>query len=160
MQSTEKNLFLFPSWTKITLSFSKVGCGNVGWHNATLPCVLQAVKDVLSAQQRCSSPDHVLNPYSLSLSAYIWINVNDSKNERKCTDLYSCLKVLYRALHHKVTIMPSKWQLIYITTVNRSTLGWILGKNSSWKEWLGTGACCPGGWWGHHPWRCSRKGQK
>lgn len=89
MQSTGKKLFLFPSWTKIALSFSEVGCGNVGWHNATLPCVLQAVKDVLSAQQRRSSPDHnvLLSPCSLSLSAYVQINVNDSKDERKCTNL-------------------------------------------------------------------------
>ena len=27
---------------------------------------------------------------------------------------------------------------------------------SSQQEWWGTGAGCPGGWWSHCPWRCSR----
>jgi len=34
--------------------------------------------------------------------------------------------------------------------------GWILGKTSFQKEWSGIGSGCPGRWWGHHPWRCSR----
>jgi len=29
-------------------------------------------------------------------------------------------------------------------------------KNSSQKEWSGTGTGCPGRWWSHHPWRCLR----
>ena len=33
---------------------------------------------------------------------------------------------------------------------------WILGKNSSWMEWSGTDTGCPGRWWTHHHWRCSR----
>jgi len=34
---------------------------------------------------------------------------------------------------------------------------WILGKNSSLKEWSSTGTGCPRSWWSHRPWRCSRK---
>ena len=36
------------------------------------------------------------------------------------------------------------------------TPSWILGKASSWKERSGTGTGCPGKWWSHHLWRCSR----
>jgi len=25
-----------------------------------------------------------------------------------------------------------------------------------WKEWSGIGTGCPGKWWSHHPWRCSK----
>jgi len=32
---------------------------------------------------------------------------------------------------------------------------WILGTISS-QEWWCTGTGCPGRWWSHHPWRCSR----
>ena len=35
-------------------------------------------------------------------------------------------------------------------------LGWILGKISLLKEWSGIGTGCPGKWWSHHPWRCSK----
>jgi len=35
-------------------------------------------------------------------------------------------------------------------------LDWMLGNISSPKEWSGTGMGCPGRWWSHHPWRCSR----
>jgi len=24
------------------------------------------------------------------------------------------------------------------------------------EEWSGTGTGCPGRWWSHHPWRCSK----
>jgi len=24
------------------------------------------------------------------------------------------------------------------------------------KEWSGIGTGCPGQWWSHHPWRCSK----
>ena len=33
---------------------------------------------------------------------------------------------------------------------------WTFGKISSLKEWSGTGMGCPGRWWSHQPWRCSR----
>ena len=33
----------------------------------------------------------------------------------------------------------------------------ILGKFSFLKEWSGIGTGCPGKWWSHHPWRCSKK---
>jgi len=84
---------------------------------------------------------------------------NQCKRLKRWEEMHKSLELLEgscRALCHKVPILPSKWQLIYITTVNRNTLGWILGKNTSWKECLGSGTCCLGGWWGHHPWRCSR----
>jgi len=32
----------------------------------------------------------------------------------------------------------------------------ILGKFSFLKEWSGIGTGCPGKWWSHHPWRCSK----
>jgi len=35
-------------------------------------------------------------------------------------------------------------------------LGWILGEVFLVKGWLGVGVSCPGQWWGHHPWRCSK----
>jgi len=38
----------------------------------------------------------------------------------------------------------------------RGGLGWILGKISLLKEWSGVGTGCPGKWWSHHPWRCSK----
>jgi len=38
----------------------------------------------------------------------------------------------------------------------RGDSGWILESISSLKEWSGTGTGCPGRWWSHHPWRCSR----
>ena len=38
-------------------------------------------------------------------------------------------------------------------------LDWILGKISVLKEWSGTGTGCPGRWWSHHPWRCSKNVQ-
>ena len=38
----------------------------------------------------------------------------------------------------------------------RGGSGWMLGKNSSPKEWWCTETGCPGKWWSHHPWRCPR----
>jgi len=35
--------------------------------------------------------------------------------------------------------------------------GWTLG-NTTLKGWSGTGMGCPGKWWSHRPWRCSRNG--
>ena len=32
---------------------------------------------------------------------------------------------------------------------------WTLG-NTTLKEWSGTGMGCPGTWWSHRPWKCSR----
>ena len=51
-------------------------------------------------------------------------------------------------------------------TCAREGPGWILGKISSWKEWLGTGRVAaqgsdgvtiPGGL--HAPWRCGTEGR-
>ena len=33
---------------------------------------------------------------------------------------------------------------------------WILGRISSQKERWGSGTSCPGRWWSHCPWKCSR----
>jgi len=38
----------------------------------------------------------------------------------------------------------------------REGSSWILGKVSSLKEWWCIGMGCPGRWWSHCPWRCSR----
>jgi len=38
----------------------------------------------------------------------------------------------------------------------RGGSGWLLGNTTSLKEWSGTGMSCPGRWWSHRPWRCSR----
>jgi len=38
----------------------------------------------------------------------------------------------------------------------RGGLDWILGKKSLLKEWSDIGPGCPGKWWSHHPWRCSK----
>jgi len=32
---------------------------------------------------------------------------------------------------------------------------WML-RNNSLREWSGTETGCPGRWWSHHSWRCSR----
>jgi len=32
----------------------------------------------------------------------------------------------------------------------------MLGKVSLLKEWSDIGIGCPGKWWSHHPWRCSK----
>lgn len=32
-------------------------------------------------------------------------------------------------------------------------LGWVSGRTSSWKGWLGAGTGCPGKWWSHCPWK-------
>jgi len=31
-----------------------------------------------------------------------------------------------------------------------------LGTISLPKEWSGIGTGCPGRWWSHHPWKCSK----
>jgi len=31
-----------------------------------------------------------------------------------------------------------------------------IGKNFLLKEWSDIGTGCPGKWWSHHPWRCSK----
>ena len=38
----------------------------------------------------------------------------------------------------------------------REGSGWMLGNTPSLKGWSGTGMGCPGKWWSHRPWRCSR----
>ena len=42
--------------------------------------------------------------------------------------------------------------------LHRGGLGWKLGDISSQKELSGLGTGCPGRWWSHRPWGCSRKG--
>jgi len=34
--------------------------------------------------------------------------------------------------------------------------GWTLGTTTPLKEWSGIGMGCPGRWWSHRSWRCSR----
>jgi len=38
----------------------------------------------------------------------------------------------------------------------RGYLDCTLGKISLLKEWSSIGPGCPGNWWTHHPWRCSK----
>ena len=40
-----------------------------------------------------------------------------------------------------------------IYMASRGSLGWILGKMSTPKEWSGIGTGCPGRWWSHCAWR-------
>jgi len=42
------------------------------------------------------------------------------------------------------------------SSCTRGGLDWILGKISLLKEWSDIGTGCPGRWWSHHPWRCSK----
>jgi len=35
-------------------------------------------------------------------------------------------------------------------------LDWELGKISLLREWSDIATGCPGKWWSHHPWRCSK----
>jgi len=39
----------------------------------------------------------------------------------------------------------------------RGALDWRLGKMPLLKEWSGIVTGCPGRWWGHHPWRYTKK---
>ena len=39
----------------------------------------------------------------------------------------------------------------------REDSGWTLGNTTSLRERSGAGMGCPGRWWSHRPWRCSRK---
>mgnify|MGYP001856499587 CR=1 FL=1 len=48
-----------------------------------------------------------------------------------------------------------KWEVMALSSTWGYS-GWILGKISSQNEWWGSGTGCPGRWWSHHPWRCSR----
>ena len=48
---------------------------------------------------------------------------------------------------------------VLVLSCARGGSRWILGEIASQKEWWGIGTGCPGGWWSHCPWRCSRKGQ-
>ena len=38
----------------------------------------------------------------------------------------------------------------------REDSGWTLGNTTSLKGWSGTGMGCPGRWWSHWPWWCSK----
>jgi len=40
--------------------------------------------------------------------------------------------------------------------LHQGGLGWLLGKISLLREWSGIATSCPGRWWSHHPWRCSK----
>ena len=46
------------------------------------------------------------------------------------------------------------WEGIALSCT-RGGSGLVLGKTSQ-KEWWGIGTGCPGRWWSHCPWRCSR----
>jgi len=56
-------------------------------------------------------------------------------------------------LFSQVTVIG--WEVMALTCTRRGA-GWISERISSEKEWWGTGTCCPGRWWSHHPWRYSR----
>jgi len=40
--------------------------------------------------------------------------------------------------------------------LHQEGLGWTLGNLSLLKEGSSIGTRCPGKWWSHHPWRCSK----
>jgi len=42
------------------------------------------------------------------------------------------------------------------SSCTRGGPGWVLGTICSQKEWQCIRTDCPGRWWGHCPWRCSR----
>jgi len=44
---------------------------------------------------------------------------------------------------------------LLVSTISKGGSGWILGRTSP-KGWSGSGTGCPGEWWSHHPWGCSR----
>ena len=46
--------------------------------------------------------------------------------------------------------------LIMASICIRGGLDWILWKMSLLREWSSIGTGCPGKWWSHHPWRCSK----
>jgi len=47
-------------------------------------------------------------------------------------------------------------ELIMALICVRGGSGWVLGKTTPQKERWGIGTGCPGTWWRHHPWRCSK----
>ena len=71
------------------------------------------------------------------------------------TDLYfhgiNSVCTLQR-LFYQLTVIG---QEVMASSCTRRGSGWILGTVSS-QEWWGSGTGCPGRWWSHHPWRCSR----
>jgi len=42
------------------------------------------------------------------------------------------------------------------SSCTREDSGWTLGNTTSLKGWSGTGMGCPGRWWSHRPWWCSK----
>jgi len=50
---------------------------------------------------------------------------------------------------------PSHREMVALSCI-RGGSDWILGKISLLREWSGIGTGCPGKWWGHCPWRCSK----
>jgi len=42
------------------------------------------------------------------------------------------------------------------SSCNREGLNWVLGKITLLKELWSIGTGCPGKWYSHHPWRCSK----
>jgi len=43
-----------------------------------------------------------------------------------------------------------------VTLDSLGHLDWISGEISLLNEWSGIGIGCPGKWWSHHAWRCSK----
>lgn len=47
--------------------------------------------------------------------------------------------------------------MVELRSCTRGSLGQRSEKNSSLKEWLGTGIVCLGRWCLNHPWKCFKK---
>lgn len=63
------------------------------------------------------------------------------------------------------SIVPTCWVSLFLQMTSdrmrRNELKYchvllILRKTSSLRGWSGIGTCCPGKWWYHHPWKCSK----
>jgi len=75
---------------------------------------------------------------------------------------FSVVDSLWRCLWSPLGLAPSvcHWdrseELVTASSCAREGSGWMLGNTTSLKGWSGTGMGCPGRWWSHRPWRCSR----
>ena len=56
-------------------------------------------------------------------------------------------------LFSQVTVIG--WEIMALSCARRAS-GWVLGRISSQEEQRDSGTGCPGRWWSHHRWRCSR----